>query len=386
MDGFEQVVWPTVGQSGRVPLWALIPSPDQPRKHFDEAELEALAKTMKKERGGQRDVMTVTPLTAGELEQYVPARYKIVGGERRFKAAPKAGLTELEVRVKAYASDAHRRLDMFMLNENRVGLSDIENADYLEQLTRDFGWTTQEEITVALGKPTRWVFEHQALLRIAPRVRFLMSPDISKQERLKRHVGVFLSRLSFETQDDFAQRMPKGDRVTATQQIRWMQDQLRETGEKLPTRRLLPSTIRRIMGYYADQVERRAGELIAYEELPNLFENASREQVIALRARMMDARVAFNRLFDRVDELYQEALRKDEAAPANRSRQPIPPAQTVREVTEFIRVEVSKPASRPEPPVPLMPDTKDDIVRQVRSQAGSSTSRYTSIFDDGKKR
>ena len=124
---------PKVGHPGRVPLDVLIPDPGQPRKHFNEAELRALAATMRKENGGeQRDIVTVRELTEQERREHPSSVwFVLVGGERRWRAAPLAKLADLEVRVKSYKNRAEIMLDMFMLNENRVGLSDIENANYL---------------------------------------------------------------------------------------------------------------------------------------------------------------------------------------------------------------------------------------------------------------
>src|SRR3989344_3049561 len=107
-------VWPTVGHPGRVPLWALVPTPKQPRLFFDDAELHALAETMKPEnQGQQREILTVRELTEEELLQYYPARYMIKSGERRWRAAALAGLEDVEKRGRAYASKKEEKLDTF---------------------------------------------------------------------------------------------------------------------------------------------------------------------------------------------------------------------------------------------------------------------------------
>src|SRR4029078_12970078 len=88
--------WPPGGRPGVVPLWALIPTPNQPRQYFDEDELKALAETMKPENGGQqREILTVRALDNEEQLQYDPARYMIKSGERRFRAAHLANLSTI---------------------------------------------------------------------------------------------------------------------------------------------------------------------------------------------------------------------------------------------------------------------------------------------------
>lgn len=315
-------VWPTVGHPGRVPLNALVPDPEQPRKYFGEEELLALAETMKAENDGeQREILTVRALTAEEnAGMYpLPARYMIISGERRWRAAPYAGLGDIEIRVKKYKSRAHQKLDAYMLNGSRVGLSDIENAHSIADLAKEFGWKTQEEIARHVGEIPMWVSQHLALLKLSPKVQALMSPEIKEYLRLARGVGVFLSHLSFQVQDDFAERMPKGERVTATQQIRWLQEEVKKAGIELPIRKFQPATLRRLLCSYATQVERRAGEILKFEELNNLFSNATLEQAQEVVGRVKDAQNELEDLVKRIEDLLaikEGSTKKPAPAPA----------------------------------------------------------------------
>lgn len=296
-------VWPTVGHPGQAPLWALVPTPKQPRTFFDEAELKTLAETMRPENGGQqREIITVRELTKDEKKLWSPARYMIKSGERRYRSAGLAGLETVEIRIKEYPSVAEEKLDTFMLNEGRVGLSDIENAEAIADIMQEFGLTTQDELATKIGKSSFWVSSHLALLKLSPKARALMSPEIAAIERLKREVGVFLSRLSFKTQDDFAERMPKG-RATAAQQLKWMTEELKGTPEEPEPVKHQPYVIRRVIGYFADQVQRRVGQLSSFDGFDRIFENSEPGQVLELLGRIKDVQAEFNELVTRIEEL-----------------------------------------------------------------------------------
>lgn len=293
-------VWPTVGHPGRVPLYALVPDPGQPRKNFDEAELDALAETMKAGNGGeQREIITVAELSPEDRIRLAPARYSIVSGERRWRAAPRAGLKDVEIRVKKYASRAKHKLDMFMLNEGRVGLSDIENAHYLADLMHDFNLSTQEE----LGKDQVYVSMPLALLKLIPEVQALMSPAIPERSRLRMGTAVLLSRLAEDVQRDLSARMPKGEGVSTRRQVDWIKGELSRSEIQLETRALSPKTIRRVLRFFVQTSEKRVKEIRAFPELDNLFENSTPQQVLDLLGTVKDAQAEFNELVEKIEEL-----------------------------------------------------------------------------------
>jgi len=365
-------VWPTLGHPGRVPLDALMPNPYQPRKEFDKGELASLASTMKEENGGeQREILTVREFSEEERALYpLPVRYIIISGERRWRAAHLAGLADIEIRVKKYASRAKEKLDMYMLNEGRVGLSDIENADYLAGLMEDFNLTTQEELGQLVGKDQMTISNLLALLKLSPKARALMLPSVPEYARLKRNVGVFLSRLSCEVQDDFAERMPKGRDATAVQQVRWMQEELKKTGEQLPTRLRKPSTIRQVLRYFAEQTERRSKELLEFENFDQLFLNSPAEQVLSLLGDVKDAQAEFADLIDRIVELSQAVL-------PNAERNAAPHAAREPERKPVVEKEASKAPTLPPAPKPAASKTAQAPASQALPKQESRPTSHT---------
>jgi ParB family chromosome partitioning protein len=117
----------------------IVPSPLQPRQHFDAAALEGLADSIRKH--GILEPIIVRPRDGS---------YEIVAGERRFQAATQAGLTELPVTVREL--DDRTTMEI-ALSENleREDLSPIEVAVSFNDYLTKFG-TTQEELAQRLGK------------------------------------------------------------------------------------------------------------------------------------------------------------------------------------------------------------------------------------------
>jgi ParB family chromosome partitioning protein len=117
----------------------IVPSPLQPRQHFDVAALQGLADSIRKH--GILEPIIVRPHDGS---------YEIVAGERRFQAAIQAGLTELPVTVRELDD---RTTVEIALSENleREDLSPIEVAVSFNDYLTKFG-TTQEELAQRLGK------------------------------------------------------------------------------------------------------------------------------------------------------------------------------------------------------------------------------------------
>lgn len=118
----------------------LSPSPYQPRLDFDREALEALSQSVR-EKG------VLQPLLVREREN---GKYEIIAGERRFRAASMAGLTEVPVIVKSM--DDKEVLEVALVeNLLRENLSAIEEAEGLQRLIDEFSHT-QEALSQIIGK------------------------------------------------------------------------------------------------------------------------------------------------------------------------------------------------------------------------------------------
>ncbi len=145
----------------KVPLECLTPSPLQPRRRFPEKELELLAASLREH--GVLQPLVVRP-TAG-----AGSEFEIVAGERRWRAAQRAGIHELPVVVRRLSD---RQVLELALVENlqREDLGPLEEADAYRRLIEDFGHT-QEEVAAAVGKSRSHVANMLRLLQLPARVR-----------------------------------------------------------------------------------------------------------------------------------------------------------------------------------------------------------------------
>jgi len=138
----------------RLPLHRLKPNPDQPRKTFSEQALAELAESLK--RHG-----LIQPIL---VEDAGDGSYRIVAGERRYRAAERAGLGEVPVIVREFSPE--KRLEIALIeNVQREDLNPVEEAEAYRQLM-ELGNLSQEEVADAVGKSRPAVANALRLLRL----------------------------------------------------------------------------------------------------------------------------------------------------------------------------------------------------------------------------
>src|SRR5262249_20460132 len=114
-------------------------NPDQPRRHFDEAALDALAESIRS-RG------LLQPLVV----RATPDGYELIAGERRLRAAERAGLERVPVIVRE--AQPHERLELALIeNVQRENLTPLEEAEAYRHLIEVQGMT-QDQVAKAVGK------------------------------------------------------------------------------------------------------------------------------------------------------------------------------------------------------------------------------------------
>jgi ParB family chromosome partitioning protein len=123
-----------------LPVELIVPNPGQPRRHFDQDALNALAGSLS-ERGVLQPVL-VRPLADG--------RYELVAGERRWRAAQVAGLEEIPALVRARDDAAALELALIE-NMAREDLNPIEEARACEALVEELG-LTREQVAKRVGR------------------------------------------------------------------------------------------------------------------------------------------------------------------------------------------------------------------------------------------
>lgn len=141
-----------------LPIYKVEPNPDQPRKDFDPEELENLAESI-------RVHGLIQPLTVREMPT---GYYQIIAGERRWRAARLAKLSEVPVVV--IDADDRKAMELALIeNLQRQDLNPVEEALGYKSLMEDYG-LTQEEAATRVGKSRPAVANALRLLSLNPEV------------------------------------------------------------------------------------------------------------------------------------------------------------------------------------------------------------------------
>lgn len=148
-------------ETRKLALAQLVPGKHQPRKYFDSAALSELAVSIKNQG-------IIQPLLVRQLPG-MPQRYEIVAGERRWRAAKLAGLTEVPVIVTEY-SDKDAMTVALVENLQREDLNPLEEAEALQAL-REAHNLSQEALAEQLGKSRSSVANSLRLLQLPPSIQ-----------------------------------------------------------------------------------------------------------------------------------------------------------------------------------------------------------------------
>ncbi|GAB6394679.1 MAG: ParB/RepB/Spo0J family partition protein [Bacteroidales bacterium] len=144
---------------GEIELSKIQPNPEQPRAMFDEETLEELAASI-------RSLGIIQPITVKELSS---DNYKIISGERRYRAALMAGLTTIPAYIKTAADE--NVVEMALIeNIQREDLNSIEIALAFQKLIDNYG-LTQEQLSERVGKKRTTISNYLRLLKLPAEIQ-----------------------------------------------------------------------------------------------------------------------------------------------------------------------------------------------------------------------
>lgn len=148
----------------KIPIESLRPNPDQPRRRFDDESLAELAQSIREK--GILQPLIVRPVPA------MADHYEIVAGERRWRAAARAGLHDVPVLVREF--DDTEVLEIGIIeNIQREGLNAIDEAAAYRSLIDRFGHT-QDKVAEALGKSRSHIANCLRLLNLPEPVQAMV--------------------------------------------------------------------------------------------------------------------------------------------------------------------------------------------------------------------
>lgn len=151
---YDNSVESSAGESVKLSINEIEPNHDQPRKNFKPEALSELSESIKEH--GILQPLLVRPLADGS--------YRLVAGERRYRAARMAGLTEVPVTIREM-TDEEESIFALIENLHREDLNIIEEAEGIKTLIDTFG-LTQEEAAKRVGKSREAVTNILRLLKL----------------------------------------------------------------------------------------------------------------------------------------------------------------------------------------------------------------------------
>lgn len=179
-----------------VPLTQIEPNPSQPRKKFAPDALDELAASI-------REHGLIQPLVLKEIQTPYGSRYQLIAGERRWRAAQRAGLTSVPAVIKG--ATPQQMLELALVeNIQRAELNALEEAEAYRQLIQEFE-LTQEEVARQVGKDRTTISNALRLLKMSDALKdavlneeiregharaLMQITDESKQETLLKQVIV----------------------------------------------------------------------------------------------------------------------------------------------------------------------------------------------------
>ena len=167
------------------------PNPHQPRSHFDEETLASLAASV-------RELGVLQPI----LVRPTGERFELIAGERRWRAARRAGLTTIPAVIRPI-DDSTSLEQALVENLHRQDLNPLEEAGAYQQLIEDFG-LTQEDVARRVGRSRSAVANILRLFQLPPAIQrmvrekqlqmgharaLLGTPDRAYQEQLARQIS-----------------------------------------------------------------------------------------------------------------------------------------------------------------------------------------------------
>jgi ParB family chromosome partitioning protein len=166
------------------------PNPRQPRDHFDEDALAALTASV-------REIGILQPILVRQLGE---SEYELIAGERRWRAARRAGLDTIPAIIRN-ASEGESLQQALIENLNREELNPLEEAAGYQQLIEDFG-LTHEQLSTRVGKSRVAITNALRLFQLPPSVQRL----VAEARLTAGHARALLGTPDRAFQEAFARR------------------------------------------------------------------------------------------------------------------------------------------------------------------------------------
>jgi ParB family transcriptional regulator, chromosome partitioning protein len=239
-----------------VPVGSIAPNPHQPRSYFDEEALAALTASI-------AELGVLQPILVREVGE---DRFELIAGERRWRAAKRAGLPSIPVVVRQV--DEVLSLEQALVeNLHREDLNPLEEAAAYQQLMEDFE-LTQEQVAQKVGKSRSSVANTLRLFQLPPTIQRLVAenqlsaghakallgtPDRAVQEELARRIVA--DGLSVREAEELVRRRTQVEEEPAVPEV--PAAAVAEEPADSPARRLRPPGLLELEELLADHLSTR---------------------------------------------------------------------------------------------------------------------------------
>ncbi len=168
-----------MSEMAEITITDIIPNPTQPRTNFDEEALEELADSI-------RQLGVIQPVTV--MKKNSDGKYIIISGERRWRAAQRAGLESLPAYIRE-VDDQNLHAMALVENIQRQDLNAIEIALGMQRLIDECG-LTQDALSEKVGKKRSTVSNYMRLLKLPDEVQLALKEGIISMGHAKAIAGV----------------------------------------------------------------------------------------------------------------------------------------------------------------------------------------------------
>lgn len=205
-----------------IPISSIVPNPHQPRKHFNQDELNELARSIQ-----EYGILQPLIVQAKEDSGHESTVYELIAGERRLHAARIAGLYTVPC-ILMHVSNEDSASIALIENLQRKNLDHFEQAQAIQALIQRYNYT-QEQIANKLGCSQSYIANKLRILRLTPEEQ----SKIIKNKLTERHARALLQLQDQETRRMTLEQIIE-NQWTVAETERFIADMLGESGAKKP--------------------------------------------------------------------------------------------------------------------------------------------------------
>ena len=258
------------------------PNPYQPRREFDEVSLAGLAESIR-----EHGVIQPILVTKREIETPtgISVRYQLIAGERRLRAARKAGLSQIPAVIRRGVPDERIKLELALIeNIQREDLNALDKARSFKRLIDEFH-LMQREIAQRVGKSREMV---------ANTLRLLALPEEIQNALLSEKISEGHARAILMAGDDIAKQMEVYHTILLNKfSVREAEAQARKvSGKEFRPRKRASKVLDPEARQWQDQLQEKLGTKVKLERLGEkgkiIVEFYSEEELRSILAKLME--------------------------------------------------------------------------------------------------